>query len=140
MREAAEEEAIERESYHEGVPAITVILDAGWSKRSHKHSYNAKSGVGIIVGMETKKLLHVGVRNKYCSVCAIAETRGQTTPQHDCHKNWNGSSSSMETDIILQGFKEAEAKYGLRYTKFVGDGDSSVYPDHWSATMGSCNP
>ena len=60
MREAAEEEkriAIERGSYHEGVPAITVILDAGWSKRSHKHSYNAKSGVGIIVGMETKKLL-----------------------------------------------------------------------------------
>ena len=72
MREAAEEEkrlVIERKSYHEGVPAITVVLDAGWSKRSHKPSYNAKSGEGIIVGMETKKLLHVGVRNKYCSVC-----------------------------------------------------------------------
>ena len=56
MREAAEEEkrlVIERKSYHEGVPAIKVVLDAGWSKRSHKHSYNAKSGVEIIVGMET---------------------------------------------------------------------------------------
>ena len=131
MREAAEEEkriAIERGSYHQGVPAITVILDAGWSKRSHKHSYNAKSGVGIIVGMETKKLLYVGVRNKYCSVCARADTKGEEPPQHECHKNWDGSSSSMETDIIVQGFKEAETKYGLRYTKFVGDGDSSVYP------------
>ena len=62
--------AIERGAYHEGVPAITVVVDAGWSKRSHKHSYNAKSGVAIIVGMETKKLLYVGVRNKYCQcVC-----------------------------------------------------------------------
>ena len=46
MREAAEEEkriAIEKGSYHEGVPSITVTLDAGWSKRSHKHSYNAIS-------------------------------------------------------------------------------------------------
>ena len=40
MKQAAEEEkkmAVERGSYHEGVPAIRVILDAGWSKRSHKH-------------------------------------------------------------------------------------------------------
>ena len=61
MAEAGKEEkrlAEERGSYHEGIPAITVILDGGWSKRSHKHSYNANSGVGIIVGQETGKLLH----------------------------------------------------------------------------------
>ena len=34
----------------------------------------------------------------------------------------------METDIILEGFKNVERKYGLRYIRFVGDGDSSVYP------------
>ena len=33
----------------------------------------------------------------------------------------------METDILIQGFKEAETKYGLRYTTFTGDGDSSVH-------------
>ena len=49
---------ISRNSFHEGVPAITVIVDGGWSKRSHKHSYIAKSGVGIIVGKETGKILH----------------------------------------------------------------------------------
>ena len=37
---------IEKGSYHNGVPAITVVVDGGWSKRSHKHSYNANSGVG----------------------------------------------------------------------------------------------
>jgi hypothetical protein len=36
--------------------AITVITDGGWSKRTHKHSYNAAGGVAIIIGKETKKL------------------------------------------------------------------------------------
>jgi hypothetical protein len=57
--EAGEEEkrlAVERGDYHQDVPAITVVVDGGWSKRSHKHSYNAKSGVAIIIGQETGKL------------------------------------------------------------------------------------
>ncbi len=73
MAEAGQEEkriAEERRSFHESVPAITVIVDGGWSKRSHKHSYNAKSGVAIIIGKATGKLLYIGVRNKYCHACA----------------------------------------------------------------------
>ena len=42
--------AIANNSYHQGVPAVTVIVDGGWSKRTHKHSYNAKSVVAIIMG------------------------------------------------------------------------------------------
>ena len=34
----------------------------------------------------------------------------------------------METDIILKGFLQSEEQHGLRYTQFIGDGDSSVYP------------
>ena len=129
--EAAAEEkkiAIEKGSLHEGVPAITVIVDGGWSKRSHKHSYNAKSGVAIIIGKETGKLLYVGVRNKYCTVCTQADRAGKEPQEHDCQKNWDGPSSSMETDMLVEGFKQAESKYGLRYIQFIGDGDSSVYP------------
>ena len=68
----------------------------------------------------------MGVRNKYCSVCAVAENQGKPPQDHDCYKNWDGPSSSMETDITLEGFKISESKYGLRYTKF--DGDTSVHP------------
>ena len=41
MKETAGEEkrnTIERGSFHKGVPAIAVMVDGGWSKRSHKHS------------------------------------------------------------------------------------------------------
>ena len=127
MAAAGEEEkrlAEERGDYHEGIPAITVILDGGWSKRSHKHSYNAKSGVAIIMGKETGKLLHIGVRNKYCSGC----TQGIPQEKHKCYKNWDASSSEMETDIILEGFNQCEKVHGVRYMRFIGDGDSSVYP------------
>ena len=95
MLEAGKEEkrlAEERGDYHEGVPAITVIVDGGWSKRSHRHSYNAKSGVALVIGQETKKLLHIGIRNKYCT----AWTQGIAQENHVCFKNWRESSSQME--------------------------------------------
>ena len=70
--------AIVQGTFHDGVPAITVVVD-GWSKRSHKHSYTAKSGVGVIFGAATK-LLFIGVRNKYCSVCAISDRSNSPCP------------------------------------------------------------
>ena len=69
MASAGSEEkqiAIEKGQYHDKVPAITVIVDGGWCKQSHKYSYNALSGVGIIFGKETKKLLFMGATNKLC--------------------------------------------------------------------------
>ena len=56
MKAAGREErqiAISKRQHHHHVPAITVIVDAGWSKRAHKHSYNALSCVGVIFGKET---------------------------------------------------------------------------------------
>ena len=76
----------EKGSLHDGVPATTVVLDGGWCKRSHKHSYNAKSGVEILIGQATGKILHMGVRNKYCSVCAVSEKKGELPPTRDCHR------------------------------------------------------
>ena len=33
----------------------------------------------------------------------------------------------MESDILLKGFSQAESVHGVRYTRFVGDGDSLVH-------------
>ena len=48
---------IHQGSFRHGVPAITVTVDAGWSKRTHKHTYHALSGVGVILGQQTGKLI-----------------------------------------------------------------------------------
>ncbi len=41
----------------EGFLDITVVTDGGWSKRSHKHSYSANSGVvGIKIDAALRRL------------------------------------------------------------------------------------
>ncbi|XP_031333159.1 uncharacterized protein LOC116182246 [Photinus pyralis] len=111
----------------DGTPFITVFLDGGWSKRSYGHSYNAASGVAVIIGRATGKLLYLGVRNKFCSICARAQNKNNEPKKHLCFRNWTGSSSSMEADIIVEGFNSSINMHNLRYKKFIADGDSTVY-------------
>ena len=54
---------------------------------SHKYSYNPNSGVGVIFGAATKKLLYMGIKNKYCAVCSIAQKKNSESPNHKCFKN-----------------------------------------------------
>jgi len=64
MKAAGREEkqhTIEQNCNHQGVPAR--------SKCTYKHSYNALSGVGLVIGKHTGKLLFIGVRNKYFAAC-----------------------------------------------------------------------
>jgi len=130
MLKAGEEErrlALQDDETFQGVPAITVVCDGGWSKRAHKHTYNAMAGVRVIFGARTNKLLHIGIRNKLCYQCSRAKTLGKDPAQHTCFKNWSASSQSMESNIILEGFLDCEQKYGVRYMRMIADGDSSTY-------------
>ena len=70
-----------------GIPSITVICDGGWSKRTHKHSYDPMGGVGVIIGAETKTILHIGIRNKYCYICQQADNVGCQPKQHKSFQN-----------------------------------------------------
>ena len=67
----------------------------------------------------------MGVRNKYCAVCN--QSTNNDPPEHEYYKNWDGSSYAMETDIIVEGFKKCIEQHSVKYTKFIGNGDSSVY-------------
>lgn len=67
------------------------------------------------------------MRNKYCSICNRSENKDEPAPNHLCFKNWTGSSSAMEQDIIVEGFNNSIKMHNLRYKKFIADGDSSVY-------------
>lgn len=133
MNTAAEEErqlAIERNEVINEIPHISVIGDGSWMKRSYRTGrYDSLSGVGTICGARTGKVLHIAVRNKYCSVCVKAEKLKKQAPAHKCYKNWGRhcSSTSMEADAIVEGFKTSIEKRGLIYSTFIADGDSSVY-------------
>ena len=130
LAEAAEiekEEAIKKGNFSDGIPSISVICDGGWSKRTHRHSYNAFGGVAIIIGRYTQKVLHIGVKTKTCQFCAKAKGTSSQPENHNCYQNWTESSQAMEAAILKEGFSESEEKFGLRYTQVIADGDSKVY-------------
>lgn len=97
-----------------------------WAKRSYKSGFSSASGAGCIVGMRTKKVLFLGVRNSYCCLCARSQKLNVDVPEHRCFKNWNDSANAMEADIIAEGFAKSVDMHGVKYNKLVGDGDSSI--------------
>ena len=108
----------------------TVVADGSWPKRSYPGGkYDSLSGVGLIVGHETKKVLDMSVRNKYCMICAEAQRLNKEPRKHVCYKNWgrDQSSTSMEADIICEGFKRSVETHKLMYKTIISDGDSSTF-------------
>lgn len=70
----------------------------------------------------------MGVKNKFCATCAKTKIEDEAK-NHQYFKNWKSfdGSSAMEAAVVVQGFKESERMYGIRYHKLIDDGDSSVY-------------
>lgn len=97
---ASEEEkrlAIERGDVINGIPHIPVITDGSWMKRSYRSgSYDSLSGAAIITGYYSQKVLFVGIRNKYCVVCARAAKINPKAKEHKCFKNWG----SIRTPLV----------------------------------------
>ncbi|RVE52850.1 hypothetical protein evm_002507 [Chilo suppressalis] len=110
-----------------GIPIIDVIVDGCWCKRTYKKNYSALSGAAAIIGKRTGEVLFLCVRNKYCAICAQAEKKEMEPKTHVCYKNYNGPSTGMESDILLEGFKCSIDMHNLIYGRMVSDGDSSTY-------------
>ncbi|XP_053995308.1 uncharacterized protein LOC128885335 [Hylaeus anthracinus] len=103
--EAEKQLAIARGDLINGIPHIPAVTDGSWMKRSYRGGdYDFPSGSAFIVGYYTRKILFVGVRNKYCVVCGRAFNRNMTAKQHVCFENWgrHQSSTSMESDIYIR--------------------------------------
>ncbi|KAL6417612.1 hypothetical protein ACFW04_014415 [Cataglyphis niger] len=89
--EAEKQLAIEKNEVINGIPYITVVADGSWMKRSHNW-------------LPHGKILFVGIRNKFCTLCNVAERNGIEPNVHKCYKNFdrNASSTSMESDAIVR--------------------------------------
>lgn len=109
MKDAADEEAeMATEKTLTGIPMVPVTADACWSKRSYRTNYSSLSGVGAIIGVNTGKVLHVGIKNKYCVICMKAKSKDKEVPEHHCTINHKGErhflvyvGSSNTNSIIL---------------------------------------
>lgn len=133
MQKAAEEEAALAKKAgdvtKDGIPYITVILDGSWLKRCFGSKYDSLAGLGVIIGVKTGKILHIGVKNKYCTKCNRSAKLSREPEKHICSQNFPRAwaSTLMESTSLEEGFSSSIEKRGLIYSTFIGDGDSNFY-------------
>ena len=109
-----------------------VSYDGTWAKRGHSSSYGLQAAVlnGCVVDFQ--------LLCSYCRSCQKKEESGidknsveymNWYRKHNpvCPKNHKGSAASMETQGAEEIFGRSIEKYNLRYTTFIGDGDSKAY-------------
>ena len=129
----------ERSIEKEDVP-LTICYDMGWNKRSSGTRYDSVSGHGLMIGGYTKKVIGYKSLSKECSVCSkflkkrgmkkhdnLPEAEEESKPEpHECTKNHEGSSKSMECEAVLDLVKEAFFERNFVVGTIVADDDTTM--------------
>ena len=118
--------AMSNEEKDANKPKLTVSYDMGWQMRSSGRKYASNSGHGFIVGGLTKQVIGMVVYSKLCRVCLEAEKKKVPPAEHDCQKNFEGSSKSMEASAILKLVTDAHKKRRFIVHVIISDDDSTM--------------
>ncbi|XP_065830649.1 uncharacterized protein [Oscarella lobularis] len=109
-----------------------VTFDGTWAKRGYSSHY------GVQAALLNGRVIDFQMLCTYCKSCQRMEESGvdkDSVVYLDwyrkhlpiCRKNYNGSSASMEAQGAVDIFGRSAQKHNLRYTTFIGDGDSKAY-------------
>ena len=81
-----------------------------------------KSWVGIIIGQATGKILYMGVRNKYCSMCAIIEDSSSRAAEQDGNDESNEFGEPEAGDLVLVSSSAHDTCFAHTLQLVVKDG------------------
>lgn len=65
----------------------------------------------------------MSILSKYCQTCTVKK---EEDIEHQCTKNYDGSSGGMEVAGALEVFRNSVSR-NVRYTRYLGDGDSKGF-------------
>ncbi|XP_045594769.2 uncharacterized protein [Procambarus clarkii] len=119
----------------DGILDIDVSFDGSWHTRGH----HSQIGTSFVVEIFTGMVVDFNVFCKKCSQCQQFERSKKSgklnQAQFDsemakhlpkCDRNYSSSAKNMEADAAVLMWGRSDVNK-LRYTTFVGDGDSSAY-------------
>lgn len=98
--------------------------------------FSAKCGVVSAIGCATGKVLDIGVKSKVCKSCDYWDKKDKNSGEYktwkqkhepECTISHEGSSGGMESAIGVEIFSRSEMLHKLRYSRFIGDGDTNSY-------------
>ena len=97
----------------------------GWQKRSSSRIYDSYSGHTFIIGERRNGIIGMVLYYKACRKCDSAENRGEAE-EHECSKNFEISSKSMEDYAILKMVEDAFYNRAFIVDVIVSDDDSTM--------------
>lgn len=103
---------------------IAVSYDGTWLKRGH----TSHIGASFVTEVETGMVIDFEVLWNVCPVCSKKNLSAEWVEKHRplCFKNFDGLAINMETEAATC-LRQRHTQYKLRYTTFLGDGDSSAF-------------
>ena len=127
-----EPEDVERLADGAVIAKVAVTIDGTWQRRGH----SSKNGVVFIISVRTGEVLDYVVKTKHCHECLSHQDddknsnefkEWQSNHKGNCCINHEGSSDSMETQGAVEMFLRSVERRKLKYTTFVGDGDTDCF-------------
>ena len=103
---------------------VAFTVDRTWQKRGH----SSKTGVALVLAVETWEILDYEIRSLYCHACVANKSKKQSSEEYRtwksehvpyCCLDRKGSSDSMETDCAADIFLRSVERYGLHYKHFL---------------------
>ncbi|XP_062511786.1 uncharacterized protein LOC134187650 [Corticium candelabrum] len=110
----------------------TMRMTRNFMKRGHQSLYGVQAAISAVTG----KVIDYEIESRFCKNCQShsswdrgSENYREWKASHveNCSLTYTGSSNSMETHGAVIMWCCSLEHYKLRYTTFIGDGDSSAY-------------
>ena len=130
--ETEEPECMEKDEAGNAIARCAVIVDGTWQKCGH----TSRIGVVFILSVRTGEVLDCRVLSHVCHACIAHRSWNKDSNAYkiwfeehrsECLINHTGTSGNMEAAGAIGLFSDSISKRGLKYSNFVGDGDSSCY-------------
>ena len=106
---------------------VSVSADAAWKEI---YGFNSLNGVIFVISIDPGCVLDYVVKTNYCQECKSncnATEEWKKKNEKTCCINHAGSSDAMEAGGAVEMFLNSIDKHNLKYTTYVGDGDSSSF-------------
>ncbi|CAD7089200.1 unnamed protein product [Hermetia illucens] len=144
FRKAAQEEKKANEQEGNIADEVTVSGDGSWAKRG----FTSLLGIVSLIGKYSNKVIDVMVKSKVCKACEKwvgKENKDEYLEwyedhQTECTANHEGSSGKMEVDGVIEMFRRSVEELGVKYKKYIGDGDSKTYKNLLEANIYNNDP
>ena len=109
------------------IAEIPISIDGSWQKR---YGHNSLLGIVFAISIDTGEVLDYVVKSLFCHTCKNKkDPSAEWKNEHAavCCINHEGSSGSMEKEGAVTMFLRSIKKHAIKYTTFVGDGDTSSF-------------